>query len=44
LQGDGRFASSRFDLLHPNWSTATRALVGAAAVAASGLAWRYVRR
>jgi hypothetical protein len=44
LQGDGRFTSSRFDLLQPNWSAATRALVGAAAVAASGLAWRYVRR
>ena len=44
LQGEGRVGGSRFDLLQPNWAPATRALVGAAAVAAGGLAWRYARR
>jgi gas vesicle protein len=44
LQGQGRLAGSRFDLLQPNWAPGTRALVGAAAVAAGGLAWVYARR
>ena len=44
LQGEGRVAGSRFDLLQPNWAPGTRALVGAAAVAAGGLAWAYARR
>ena len=44
LQGEGRVGGLRFDLLQPHWASATRALVGAAAVAAGGLAWRYARR
>ena len=44
LQGSGGVAGSRFDPLQPNWAPATRALLGAAAVAAGGLAWAYVRR
>lgn len=44
LQGRGRTGGSRFDLLQPNWAPATRALVGAAVVAAGGLAWTYGRR
>ena len=44
LQGEGRVAGSSFDLLQPNWAPATRALVGAAALAAGGLAIAYARR
>jgi hypothetical protein len=44
LQGEGRVAGSTFDLMQPNWAPATRALVGAAAVAAGGLAIAYSRR
>ena len=44
LQGRGRVGGSRFDLRQPNWAPATRALVGAAAVAAGGLALAYTRR
>lgn len=44
LQGRGRRAGPRLDLLQPNWAPATRALVGAAALAASGLAVAYARR
>jgi hypothetical protein len=44
LQGQGRIAGSRFDLLHSTWAPATRALVGAAAVAAGGFAIAYARR
>ena len=44
LQGEGRVARSTFDLMQPNWAPATRALVGAAAVAAGGLAIAYSRR
>src|SRR5688572_14796076 len=44
LQGAGRLAGSRFDLLPQNWPPATRALVGVAAVAAGGLAIAYARR
>jgi hypothetical protein len=44
LQGRGRTAGSPFDLMQANWAPATRALVGAAAVAAGGLAIAYARR
>jgi osmotically-inducible protein OsmY len=44
LQGEGRVAGSRFDLRQPNWAPGTRALVGAAALAASGIAIAYARR
>ena len=44
LQGEGRVAGSSFDLLQPNWAPATRAIVGAAALAAGGLAIAYARR
>lgn len=45
LQGRGRIAGSRFDLLQTHWAPATRALVGAAAVlAAGGLTLAYARR
>ena len=44
LQGEGRMASSSCDLLQPNWAPGTRALVGAAALAAGGLAIAYARR
>jgi hypothetical protein len=43
LQGNGRVAP-RLDILQANWAPATRALVGAAAVAAGGLALAYSRR
>jgi osmotically-inducible protein OsmY len=44
LQGEGRTAGSSLDLLHATWAPATRALVGAAALAAGGLAIAYSRR
>ena len=44
LQGKGRPAGPRADLLQSRWAPATRALVGAAAVAAGGLAIAYRRR
>ncbi|HET9195768.1 MAG TPA: BON domain-containing protein [Vicinamibacterales bacterium] len=44
LQGRGRLAGPRLDLLQSRWAPATRALVGAAAVAAGGLAIAYRRR
>ena len=44
LQGEGRVAGPTLDLMQPNWAPATRALVGAAAVAAGGLAIAYSRR
>lgn len=44
LQGRGRLARPRLDLLQSRWAPATRALVGAAAVAAGGLAIAYRRR
>lgn len=44
LQGEGRVAGSSVDLMQANWAPATRALVGAAAVAAGGLAFAYSRR
>jgi hypothetical protein len=44
LQGEGRLGGSEFDLLQPNWAPGTRALVGAAAIAAGGLALAYSRR
>jgi hypothetical protein len=44
LQGQGRLAGPSLDLLQLNWAPATRALVGAAAVAAGGLAIAYARR
>jgi osmotically-inducible protein OsmY len=44
LQGQGRRAGSTFDLLQPTWAPATRALIGAAALAAGGLAIAYSRR
>ena len=44
LQGGGRVAGSRLDLLQSHWAPATRALVGAAALTAGGLAVAYTRR
>lgn len=44
LQGSDRRVGQPLDLLRGNWAPATRALVGAAALAASGLAVVYVRR
>jgi hypothetical protein len=44
LQGTGRRAGSTVDLLQKNWAPATRALVGAAALAAGGVAIAYSRR
>jgi hypothetical protein len=44
LQGHGRLAGPRLDILQANWAPATRTLVGAAAVAAGGLALAYSRR
>lgn len=44
LQGRGRRAGPSLDLLQSHWSPATRALVGAAALAASGVALAYARR
>jgi hypothetical protein len=44
LQGQGRRPSARLDVMQRNWAPATRALVGAAAVAAGGLAAAYARR
>lgn len=44
LQGRGRLAGPRLDLRQSRWAPATRALVGAAAVAAGGLAIAYRRR
>jgi len=36
LQGRGRIAGSRLDILQSSWAPATRALVGLAAAAAAG--------
>lgn len=44
LQGEGRLGASELDLLQSNWAPGTRALVGAAALAAGGLALAYSRR
>jgi hypothetical protein len=44
LQGAGRRAGPTLVLLPPYWAPATRALVGAAALAASGIAIAYARR
>jgi hypothetical protein len=45
LQGEGRIAGSRFDLLQPTWAPATRAMVAAAGLAATGLCMAaYARR
>ena len=44
LQGRGRPAGPRLDLLQSRWAPATRALVGAAALAAGTLAIAYRRR
>ncbi len=45
LQGTGRLPAPGFDLLPEHWAPATRALVGLAAITASGLAMAaYVRR
>jgi hypothetical protein len=44
LQGGGRVAGSRFDVLQANWAPATRAMVSAAVLAAGGLAIAYSRR
>jgi hypothetical protein len=44
LQGEGRLAGPSIDLLQSNWAPATRALVGAAALAAGGIAIAYARR
>ena len=44
LQGMGRRAGPALDLLQTSWAPATRALVGAAALAAGGVALAYARR
>jgi hypothetical protein len=44
LQGAGRRAGPTLDLLQSHWAPATRAMVGAAALAASGIAIAYARR
>ena len=44
LQGLGRRAGPSLDVLQSNWAPATRALVGAAALAAGGFALAYSRR
>ena len=44
LQGGTRRVGHRFDLMQRNWAPATRALAGAAALAASGLVVAYARR
>ena len=44
LQGRGRVAGPRLDLFQSHWAPATRALVGAAALAAGGLAIAFTRR
>jgi hypothetical protein len=44
LQGGIRRVGHRFDLMQRNWAPATRALAGAAALAASGLVVAYARR
>lgn len=44
LQGGGPVSGPRLDLLQSRWAPATRALVGAAALAAGGLAVAYTRR
>jgi hypothetical protein len=44
LQGKGRVAGSRLDILQSNWAPATRALVGVSALAAAGVAVAYARR
>lgn len=44
LQGGTRRVGHRFHLMQPTWAPATRALAGAAALAASGLVVAYARR
>lgn len=45
LQGEGRVAGASWDVLQPNWAPATRALVAAAGLAATGLMMSsYARR
>ena len=45
LQGEGRVAGSSLDFLQPTWAPATRALVAAAGLAATGLMMSsYARR
>jgi hypothetical protein len=45
LQGEGRLAGPSLDVLQPNWAPATRALVAAAGLAATGFAVAaYTRR
>jgi hypothetical protein len=44
LQGGTRRDGDRFDLMQRTWAPATRALAGAAALAASGLVVAYARR
>jgi hypothetical protein len=44
LQGTGRLAGPDLDLFQSTWAPATRALVGAAALAAGGFALAYSRR
>jgi len=44
LQGRGRVEGARLNLRQSRWAPATRALVGAAALAAGGLAVAYRRR
>jgi hypothetical protein len=45
LQGEGRIGGPRLDILQSNWAPATRALVGVAALAATGICVAsYARR
>jgi hypothetical protein len=44
LQGRGRAAARSLDILQPNWAPATRAVVAAAGLAATGLALAAYRR
>ena len=44
LQGRGRVAGSRLDVLQRNWAPATRALVSLGALAAASTAFAYARR
>jgi hypothetical protein len=44
LQGRGRRAGPSLDLMKRTWAPATRALVGAAALAVGGIALTYTRR
>ena len=44
LQGAGRVSGQRFDVFQRTWAPATRAIVGAAALAAGGLVYTYAKR